>query len=48
VDRGQCMDKAFLAKQLDVVKNAPPGEAVAFTVEGAGVLRAFVDARRKK
>lgn len=42
------MDKAFLAKQLDVVKNAPPGEAVAFTVEAAGVLRAFVDARRKK
>ncbi|MFP6582232.1 MAG: FapA family protein [Candidatus Hydrogenedentota bacterium] len=39
------MDNALLAKQLDIVKNTPPGESVAFTVEGAGILRAFVRAR---
>lgn len=42
------MDNALLAKQLDIVKNTPPGKSVAFTVEGAGMLRAFVQARGRR
>ena len=42
------MDKALLARELDIVKNLPPGETFEFTIEGAGILQAFVRARSQR
>lgn len=42
------MDKAFLAKQLEIVKNLPAGQTFPFTLEGAGALGAFVKARANR
>jgi len=41
------MNKELLTKQLQLIKNVPPGENCEFTEEGAGVLRSFVNARKK-
>jgi hypothetical protein len=41
------MNKALLTKQLDQIKNLPPGETCDFSEEGAGVLHTFVTARAK-
>ena len=42
------MNKELLAQQLNIIKNLPPCEYFAFTIEGAGVLQAFVDARSQR
>lgn len=41
------MNKKLLAHQLDRIRNLPPGESCQFTLEEAGVLKAFVETRRK-
>ena len=40
--------KQLLAQNIDIVKNLPPGQSHAFTIEGASVLEAFVHARSKQ